>query len=385
MPKRILCILGSQHFYGKERSNIEVYNLLNEQENCHLKLVVNKEASAELKKYVNTFDTVSTVFPDRSVMRFKYFKYFMASLQLNLNILVALLKFRPHYIFLNDERVFYDACLPIYFFGKRVVYRIGDEPAFPKLSNYKFNSWIWKNIVLKKTDTFVYISEFIKNRVEATGRNSIGDVVIYNYPPRRKETEADSTINYADFDGLTIGYLGQVITEKGVHLFVDGAISLLKENKELLFYIAGDLDYSKEYAEKLIKKVKDNHLEESILFLGNIDDVKSYFNAVDILVTPSLKEEPLGNVIVEAKKYGTPSIIFKSGGMPELIAHGKNGYICETSTSSSIAKGIEFYINNRQLVEVHGRNAENSIEELNIDYVNYKKKWLGVFEIEKYN
>lgn len=379
MSKRILCLLGSKHFYGKERSNIEVYNLLKAQESCQLKVVVNRDASPELIKYVSAFDTVSTVFPDRSVTRFKYFKYALASLRLNLQILGVLVKFRPHYIFLNDERVFYDACLPIYFFGNKVVYRIGDEPAFPKLSNSKFNAWIWKNIVLKKTDTFVYISQFIKNRVEATGRNSIGDVVIYNYPPRRIEIEEDSTNQYSDFDGLTIGYLGQLITEKGVHLFVDAAVALLKENKELLFYVAGNLNYSKEYSEKLVKKVKKNHLEKHIVFLGNIDDVQTFFKYIDMLVTPSLKEEPLGNVIVEAKKYATPSIIFKSGGMPELIAHGTNGFVCESSTSSGIMTAIEYYIKNVQLIELHGKNAEASIVQLKIDYPNYKKKWLKVF------
>src|SRR5680860_628845 len=232
MSKRILCILGSKHFYGKERSNIEVYNLLKEEKDCDLKVVVNRDASVDIKKYLSTFDTISAVFPDRSETKFKYLKYIVASLQLNLKILACILRFRPHYIFLNDERVFYDASLPIYFFGDMVVYRIGDEPVFPKLRNLKFNSWIWKNVVLKKTDTFVYISEFIKNRVEATGRNSNGDFVIYNYPPRRKENKKNATLMYSGSENLTVGYLGQVIPEKGVHLFVDAAVQLLNDNNE---------------------------------------------------------------------------------------------------------------------------------------------------------
>lgn len=379
MSKRILCVLGSKPFYGKERSNIEVYHLLKDQEDCQLKVVMNKDASGELKRYLKPFDIIPSKFPDRNAKKFKYFKYVKAGLQLNLKIILTIVKFRPHYIFLNDERVFYDACFPIYFFSNKVVYRIGDKPAYPKLNNYKVNSWIWKNIVLKKTDTFVYISDFIKHKVEATGRSTSGDFVIYNYPPRRKETEENVTIKYSDFDGLTFGYLGQINSEKGVHLFVDSAVKLLNENNELLFYIAGDLNYSKEYAEKLVEKVKYNHLEDRIVFLGNIDDIRTFFKNIDVLVTPTLTEEPLGNVIVEAKKYATPSIIFNSGGMPELIAHGTNGFVCESSTSSGIIKAIEYYIQNEQLIELHGKNAEASIVQLKIDYPNYKKKWLKVF------
>lgn len=382
MSKRILCLLGSKHFYGKERSNIEVYSLLKDQGDCVLKVVCNKKASDELKKYLSVFDIVPIAFPDRSVNKFKYLKYILTSLGLNFQILSTILKFRPDYIFLNDEKVFYDIGLPIYFFGKKVIYRIGDAPVFPKLENFRINAWIWKNIVLKKTDTFVYISEFIKKTVEATGRESIGDIVIYNYPPRRKKIMGNDAVKYVESVDLAFGYLGQLIPEKGVHLFVDAAVELLKAKKALHFYIAGDLNYLKEYADKLVKTVKDNHFEDRIVFLDNIDDVQTFFENIDVLVTPSIKQEPLGNVIVEAKKYATPSIIFKSGGMPELIAHGTNGFVCENPTKSCIVKGMEYYVSTPEMVEQHGNNAKTSIEELKIDYLNFKTKWLSVFELD---
>lgn len=379
MSKRILCILGSQHFYGKERSNIEVYHLLKDQGDCILKVVANKKASGELRKYLETFDTLPMTFPDRSLSKYKYLNYILASIGLNLQMLVTILKFRPHYIFLNDERVYYDIALPVYFFGKKVVYRIGDAPAFPKLSNYRMNAWIWKNIVLKKTHTFVYISNFIKNTVAATGRDCTNDFVIYNYPPRRKESTKKDSSKYTVTDDLVIGYLGQLIPEKGVHLFVEAAVELLKADKKIRFYIAGNLNYSREYSDELIETVKGNHFDDRIIFLDNIDDVASFFENIDVLVTPSMKEEPLGNVIVEAKKYATPSIIFRSGGMPELITHGENGFVCESSTKASIVKGMEYYFNNRELVAIHGLNAKASIDKLKIDYSSFKKKWLTVF------
>lgn len=381
MSKRILCILGSKHFYGKERSNIEVYNLLKDQVNTSVKVVVNKEASEELKRYVQDFDTVPVKFPDRNQEKFKYLKYALGSLQLNIKLGLAILKFRPDFIFLNDERIFYDVCPPIYFSSSKVIYRIGDQPAYVKLSNYRINSWIWKNIVLAKTERFVYISNFIKKTVEATGRDSSNDMVIYNYPPHRKESEKSDTSAYTNNGKLAIGYLGQIIADKGVHLFVDAAITLLKNNSNLIFYIAGDLNYSKDFATQLVALVADNNFQDRIVFLDSIDDIHTFFNHIDVLVTPSMKEEPLGNVIVEAKKYATPSIIFKSGGMPELISNGTNGFICESSTADEIVKGILYYLNDPKLIELHGKNAKASIEELKIDYTSFKQKWLKVFQI----
>ncbi|WP_149273576.1 glycosyltransferase family 4 protein [Pareuzebyella sediminis] len=380
MSKKILCILGSKHFYGKERSNIEVYNLLKNHASASLKVLMNAEASDELKRYLQDFDTIEVRFPDRNQKKFKYINYILRSLSLNLKLLYTILKFRPDFIFLNDERIFYDIALPVYFSSSKVVYRIGDQPAYPKLSNYQVNSWIWKNIVLKKTEKFVYISEFIKSTVEVTGRDSSNDIVIYNYPPSRQKSSDRLSEKMIDDQTISIGYLGQIIADKGVHLFIEAAVNVLKDKKKARFYLAGDLNYSKEFSEMLIKLVIENNLEDKIVFLGSIDNVKTFFEHIDILVTPSMKEEPLGNVIVEAKKYSTPSIIFRSGGMPELIEHGVNGYVCESSTSANIVKGILYYLEKPERIELHGINAKASIKDLKIDYANFKQKWLWVFK-----
>lgn len=380
MSKKILCILGSKHFYGKERSNIEVYNLLKDQANTSIKIVMNEEASDELKRYLQSFNTIATKFPNRNHQKFKYLKYLSVGLRLNFKMVLTIIRFRPDFIFLNDERIFYDVSIPIYMSSGRVVYRIGDQPAYPKLSNYKLNSWIWKNIVLKKTETFVYISEFIKNTVEVTGRNTTNDAVIYNYPPRRKKATENFSKKYRKTNAISIGYLGQIIEDKGVHLFVEAAIKLLKEKKDLIFYLAGDLKYSQSFANKLLQSVSEHKFDDHIVFLDNIDDVETFFNNIDILVTPSMKEEPLGNVIVEAKKYETTSIIFKSGGMPELIDHKNNGFICEDRTATNIEEAIEYYLANPELIALHGQNAKKSIELLKIDYAHFTQKWLRVFD-----
>lgn len=379
MSKRILSVLGSKHLYGKERSNIEVYSLLQGHKNVELKVLFNSKASDPLKNYLHRFDTISHGFPDRSASRYKYIKYLWVFLRLNLKILFLLIKFRPHFIFLNDERVFYDISLSVFFARGKVVYRIGDAPAFPKLKNYKLNAWIWRNIVLKKTHTFVYISEFIRNCVETTGRKNDNDLVIYNYPPHRRDSQEPPMTAYDHGLDMAVGYLGQIIPKKGVHLFVEAAIELLKERNELIFLIAGDLDYSEGYTKKLMEKVKKENLENRIVFLGSIDDVERFFGAIDVLVTPSIKQEPLGNVIVEAKKYATPSIIFPSGGMPELIAHKKNGFVCESPTASEIVRGIETYLSDPGAIKRHGQNAKASIKDLKIDYSNFRTKWLQVF------
>lgn len=378
--KRILAILPSKEFYGKERSNIEVYNLL-AKNGADLTVLVNKHANNRLKSYTSHLKTTKIIFPDRHHSRFRYIKYAYELIISNISFLIILLKIRPDDIFMCTEITFYDLFIPLYFTKSKIIYRIGDAPAYPKLSNYKFNFRIWKNVVCQKTDTFVCISKYIKTEVEKTGRNNSNDVVIHNYPPNRLPTNDNESIKYINSDFIKIGYLGQVIKEKGVDIFILAAIEIIKIHHNAIFYIAGSLDYDSKFSNKLLNLVAKANLSNNIIFLDEIGNIRLFFENIDILCVPSIKQEPLGNVLVEAKSYSTPCIIFNSGGMPELIKHQEDGFICSSQTIQSLIKGFEYYIENPNLIKTHGNNAYKSVAKLKIDYSNFKNKWLQVFNL----
>ena len=50
--KKVLAILTSEVMYGKERSNIEVYELLKERAGCHFSVIINRKANRKLKEAV---------------------------------------------------------------------------------------------------------------------------------------------------------------------------------------------------------------------------------------------------------------------------------------------------------------------------------------------
>lgn len=63
------------------------------------------------------------------------------------------------------------------------------------------------------------------------------------------------------------------------------------------------------------------------------------YNAVDAYVTPSLFEN-LPNTIMEALACGTPCVGFRTGGIPEMIQHGENGYVARYRDAADLAAGI---------------------------------------------
>jgi len=50
------------------------------------------------------------------------------------------------------------------------------------------------------------------------------------------------------------------------------------------------------------------------------------------LINPIRWEEPFGLVMIEAMACGTPVIASHHGSVPEIITHGKTGFICESDT-----------------------------------------------------
>lgn len=84
--------------------------------------------------------------------------------------------------------------------------------------------------------------------------------------------------------------------------------------------------------------------------------------------------------MVEAKLYHTPIIVFPSGGMPELITHLEDGYICENKTPDSLIQSFDFYLNNKALIETQSEKSFESLEKMGITYKVFMEKWNAIFK-----
>lgn len=74
-------------------------------------------------------------------------------------------------------------------------------------------------------------------------------------------------------------------------------------------------------------------------FINDARRIVSLYSASDIFVLPSL-EDNLPNTIMEAMACGVPCVGFNVGGIPEMIDHGKNGYVAAYKDAGDLAQGI---------------------------------------------
>ena len=112
----------------------------------------------------------------------------------------------------------------------------------------------------------------------------------------------------------------------------DILIKALPQIKEAHLLIAGEGEvesYLRELAQKL-------DVADRVHFLGWRRDTKFLFDCTDICVFPS-REEPLGNVVLEAWATHTPIVAAESSGPAWLIDHLENGLLCPIDAPQQLA------------------------------------------------
>lgn len=130
-------------------------------------------------------------------------------------------------------------------------------------------------------------------------------------------------------------YAGRLTQEKGVLQLVQ-AWELLSPPGRIL-YLMGDGPLRGE----LERYISSRHLE-SIRLTGFIphDEQGAVRAACGLSVAPSLWEETFGMVVLESWLHGTPVIVTPNGGLPELITHGRNGWIAQKPSAESLAETL---------------------------------------------
>lgn len=378
--KKILAILTSTVIYGKERSNIEVYNLIKDKTDYDIRVVVNKHANDNLMSAMSDLKLCPIIAPVRQKGKNRILRFIYTYLIGNIQLAIVLMKYRPDKLFMCSELNFYDFYPALLLHKGNIVYRIGDAPGvYHGLAMKPYNTFVWKNYIMKRVTRVVCISKYIMNCFAKEGRDMTNDIIIYNYPPTRKHMVKDesSLYNRIASNTLVFGYIGQLNKDKGVHHYIASSLQILKTHPDTMFYIAGSTMYDERYSNHLFDLVP-KEFSNNIIFLNEITNIEQFFNHIDVLCVPSIKQEPLGNVIVEAKQYSKPCIIYPTGGMPELITDGEDGFICKIPDSDSLFEQMKKYVDNKQLSVIQGMNAYKSILKKGIDRDSFEKKWLKV-------
>lgn len=94
--------------------------------------------------------------------------------------------------------------------------------------------------------------------------------------------------------------------------------------------------------EKLQRQVKESGLEQHVKFLGFVPDEKLplLYRAADLNIVPSSALEGFGLVAAEALAAGTPSLVTRVGGLPEVVSQLSEDLIFASPRNEDLAERI---------------------------------------------
>src|SRR3989339_587847 len=178
--------------------------------------------------------------------------------------------------------------------------------------------YAFRNKIVKWTlnglDHILAVSSISRNEIIDLGINPLKVTVYDQWVNADIFYQRDKTaakIKTALNGKFVVLFMGRFAKEKGPGLLVEIATEI-KEDIYFAFAGAGLL-------EEYIKRTAA--VNKRILMLGKIAnmDIPNYLAAADIIVVPSLWEDPRPRVLLEALAMGLPIVATKRGGIPETI------------------------------------------------------------------
>jgi glycogen(starch) synthase len=144
-------------------------------------------------------------------------------------------------------------------------------------------------------------------------------------------------------------YAGRLVRLKGVHTILE-ACKILRsdfspDRFKVHIYGSGDPDYIREIEQAIV----EFQLKEYVSLEGSVShqQIPNILRHYDILITPSINDDPLPRIVQEGMLSGMPVIGSNRGGIPEMIDPDVTGLIFTAGNAEELADSIRKLLDNR--------------------------------------
>jgi N-acetyl-alpha-D-glucosaminyl L-malate synthase BshA len=112
---------------------------------------------------------------------------------------------------------------------------------------------------------------------------------------------------------------------------------------------------------------REKGLASSVAFLGNMPALEELMPSADLYVLPS-NSESFGLSALEAQACGVPVLGYEVGGLPEVIEHGKTGFLREVGNVDGLAAdAVALLTDPRRLAEMRAASRERAVRLFDAD------------------
>jgi glycogen synthase len=213
------------------------------------------------------------------------------------------------------------------------VFRNPHPPAVPRALRGLARAMVDALIAWSRPARFVVPSAFIKQRVVGEGIPADRTLVLH-WP-------VEPSVAGAGMAGRTEGaprllFVGALIPEKGPAVLIDALRRACSRRADLSLTLVGE--GPREYVSSLRRAAEGL----PVVFAGRLDraGVVDAYRSHQVLVFPSVWDEPFAVVPLEAMAVGLTVIATATGGTPEAVVDGDTGLLVPPADTSALADAI---------------------------------------------
>jgi glycosyltransferase involved in cell wall biosynthesis len=143
---------------------------------------------------------------------------------------------------------------------------------------------------------------------------------------------------------LVVGIVGKIYEGKGQREAIRAVAALSKKYPNLKLLVVGEVR-DDAYYEGLREIVRENSLDGRVLFVGYHPDLVNVLKVMRVLIVASVVES-FGRAALDGMSAGVPVLAVRAGGLPEIIQHGRNGFLIDSREPKEIALALDHLFQN---------------------------------------
>jgi len=226
-------------------------------------------------------------------------------------------------------------------------------------------------IVCVSGDTRKWLLKIYSKKFQKKTKILPGGVDISLWESDGKTSAIDK--KYGIKDKQLVIFSGKLTKPKGVEYLIKAAAKIKAE----IFILGGGDD--EERLQALAQKLKT----KNVRFLGYFDqktnrEYRQIYDRAEVVVVPSIWDEPLGLVVLEAMASRTPVVASNKGGIPLAVKDGVNGFLVRPRSAKEIAESVNLILRDPKLREKMGAEARKTVEE-KFDWTIIAKKFINFY------
>jgi len=241
----------------------------------------------------------------------------------------------------------------------------------PVVATVHGKNYFWEKLrrraayrLVSRQGTMVAVSQDLKRFIcDRLGIAEKRVEVIYNGVAQAQTVTDEETQKCKAEIGISglypvLGVVGSLYPVKGHRFLLEAMPEILRRWPQAVLLVIGrgELEFAlKERAEQLA-------IGAHIHFLGMRQDVPRLLSVLDAFVLPSLSEG-LSLALLEAMASGKPVVATRVGGNPELIDHGRTGFLVQPEDAKDLAANLVKLLSDPGMMQEFGRQGAERVRQ----------------------